>query len=269
MGFYNRGEYGTMSGKMSKGMLSIPSRLVLASQSPRRRELLKLMGLPFEVTAADVAEAPRADETPVELVTRLSRAKADAASAVPPPVPGPLAETRGIGRAEPDCQHRDDVYPHTLVIACDTIVALEKEPGETRVLGKPHDPEEAMEMLRLLRGNSHLVYSAVTVLDGARHTTTELAETQLTMRAYTESEIAAYVASGDPLDKAGAYAIQHQGFHPVREIAGCYASVMGLPLCHLTRCLRRWGCSPTTDVPTACQAHTDHRCEVYREIIGS
>ncbi len=212
---------------------------MLASRSPRRRELLQLLGLPFEVTAADVAEVPRADETPVELVTRLSRAK---------------AESLKIGDA------RLNGHGEALVIACDTVVALEEAHGPTRILGKPRDAEEAGAMLRLLRGRSHLVYSAVTVLDRTRRAVTKLAETRLTMRTYTDSEIAAYVASGDPLDKAGAYAIQHQGFHPVKEMEGCYASVMGLPLCHLTRLLLRWGRPPAADVPAACQAHTGHRC---------
>jgi MAF protein len=211
--------------------------------------LLHLLGLPFEVTAADVAEVPQADETPVELVTRLSRAK---------------AENAKIGDAKLNSHGK------ALVIACDTVVAMEEADGGTRILGKPRDAEEAVDMLRLLRGRSHLVYSAVTALERGQRTATELAKTHLTMRAYTDSEIAAYVASGDPLDKAGAYAIQHQGFHPVKEIEGCYASVMGLPLCHLTRLLLRWGYPPAADVPAACEAHTGHRCEaVYQEIKGS
>lgn len=211
--------------------------LVLASQSPRRRELLALLGLPFEVTVADVAEVPRADETPAELVVRLSRAKASAAAS--------------------------DIGGDALVIACDTVVALEDE-----ILGKPGDAEEAREMLRRLRGRCHVVYSALTLLrvDGRR--TTALAETEVTMRAYTEAEIAAYVASGDPLDKAGAYAIQHDGFHPVDELRGCYASVMGLPLCHLVRCLSAFGVEPSTDVPSACRAHTGCRCRFYPRVLG-
>jgi MAF protein len=221
--------------------------LVLASESPRRRALLQLLGLPFGVMVADVTERARVDETPAELVTRLSRAKADAAS---------RAEDRSrAGASAP--------FP-ALVIACDTVVALEATNRESRILGKPRDREEAAAMLDLLRGRSHLVYSAVTVLDSVGRAATTVAETRLTMRSYTDSELAAYVASGDPLDKAGAYAIQHEGFHPVREIAGCYASVMGLPLCHLTRSLRRWRVSPATDVPTACQAYTGHRCLAKR-----
>ena len=215
-------------------------RLILASGSPRRHELLRLLELPFEVVVADLDEAPRADETPVELVTRLSRAKA-------------------VGVAQR--HHRG------LVIACDTIVVLQNSHDGARVLGKPCDRKEAETMLRQLRGRSHLVYSAVTIMDRLGNTTTELAETRLTMRYYTEAELAAYVASGDPLDKAGAYAIQHEGFHPVQDIEGCYANVMGLPLCHVARSLRTRGWAVATDVPAACQAHTGRRCNIYLETI--
>jgi MAF protein len=148
------------------------------------------------------------------------------------------------------------------VIGCDTIVALERD-----ILGKPRGANEAEAMLQRLRGRSHFVYSGITLLDSVDRAVTELAETRLTMRAYSETEIRAYVASGDPLDKAGGYAIQHEGFHPVDEIEGCYASVMGLPLCHLARNLRNWGIEPAADVPTACRAHTGHRCVVYQEIM--
>lgn len=217
--------------------------VLLASQSPRRRELLSLLRLPFELTASNVKETPRADETPPELVTRLSRAKAYSAEL--------------------------DGRQHALVIACDTIVALEDGAAQAEILGKPRDPAEASAMLRRLRGRSHIVYSAVTVRSPVRGAATDLVETRLTMRDYSDAEIRAYVASGDPLDKAGAYAIQHEGFDPVEEIEGCYASVMGLPLCHLARRLREWGIDLDTDVPTACQTRTDHVCRVYHEIVSS
>ncbi len=217
--------------------------VILASQSPRRRELLSLLGIPFEVTSSDVREIPRADETPVELVTRLSRAKA--------------LDARLNG-------HKDG-----LVIACDTIVALGDRSALTDVLGKPRDAEEATTMLRRLRGRSHVVYSAVTLRHPSHRMVTDLISSQVTMRSYREAEIRAYVATEDPLDKAGAYAIQHGGFDPVEEIEGCYASVMGLPLCHVASRLRRWGVDVPTDVPAACQAHTGHSCRVYREIITS
>jgi septum formation protein len=212
------------------------SRLLLVSQSPRRRELLSLLGLSFEVTAASVAEVPRPGESPAALAARLSQAKAGAAAA-----------------------RRD-----TLVVACDTVVALDEG-----LLGKPCDAAEATAMLRRLRGRPHAVYSAVTLVETASgRTVTDVAETQVVMRAYTDAEIAAYVASGDPLDKAGAYAIQHRGFHPVVELQGCYTSVMGLPLCHLTRCLRAWGIAPPRGVPAVCQTHTGHRCSVHAAILG-
>lgn len=212
-------------------------RLLLASRSPRRHDLLVLLGLPFDITAADVDETPRSDESPAALVVRLSREKSRAVIAP----------------------------PDTLVIACDTIVALNGEP-----LGKPRDTAEAVEMLRRLRGRPHTVYSAVTLLEPAtgREQST-VAATTVVMRAYTDAELAAYVASGDPLDKAGAYAIQHAAFHPVAEVEGCYANVTGLPLCHLTRSLRAWGIEPTRDVPAACQAHTGYRCTVYATILAN
>jgi predicted house-cleaning NTP pyrophosphatase (Maf/HAM1 superfamily) len=249
---------------------------MLASQSPRRRELLQLLGLPFGVTVADVTEAPMADETPTELVTRLSRAKAHAVLLED----GSARPGARIEVAAPHDAHPCTSSTRALVIACDTVVALEDtlrddahprddvsprdgaSSHQTRILGKPRDSADAVEMLNLLRGRSHLVYSAVTVRHPTRGAVTELVETRLSMRSYTASEIAAYVASGDPLDKAGAYAIQHEGFAPVEEIEGCYASVMGLPLCQLARCLRHWGCPPATDVPTACQTYTGHHCLV-------
>ena len=208
--------------------------LLLASASPRRRELLALLGLPFEVTVANVAEVPRADEPPAALVMRLSQAKAHAACT------------------------------GAITVACDTVVALDGE-----LLGKPRDAAEATRMLQRLRRRAHAVYSAVTLLETATgRALTDVTETQVVMRAYTDAEIAAYVASGDPLDKAGAYAIQHPEFHPVAELKGCYTNVMGLPLCHLTRCLRAWGVKPPHDVPAACQAHTGHRCPVYATILN-
>ena len=217
--------------------------LLLASRSPRRRELVALLGLPFDVTTADVSEEPLADESPARMVTRLSQAKACANSNAT------IAAATAVA---------------AIIVACDTVVALDGE-----ILGKPRDGIEASEMLRRLRGRAHAVYSAVTLLEpGTGRTTTEVAKTQLVMRTYTDTEMAAYVASGDPLDKAGAYAIQHPGFHPVASFQGCYANVVGLPLCHLTRGLRSLGVEPPHDVPTACQAHTGRRCLVYGAVLG-
>jgi septum formation protein len=238
--------------------------LLLASRSPRRRELVGLLGLPCEMTVADVAEDPLANEPPAVTVARLSQAKARAAPATPSrPRAASSCSEPGPGIRfcpnPPTAAGRVDV-----IIACDTVVALDGE-----VLGKPCDASEAIDMLRRLRGRSHTVYSAVTLLEFATgRTATDVAETRLVMRTYTDAEIATYVASGDPLDKAGAYAIQHPGFHPVARYQGCYANVVGLPLCHLTRCLRAFRIEPLHDVPAACQAHTGQLCPVYATVLA-
>ncbi len=184
--------------------------LVLASGSPRRREYLALLGARFRVRAPAVPEAPRPGERPADLALRLSLAKAEEVAAR---------------------------HPEDLVLAADTIVVL-----EGRVLGKPAGPAEALEMLRALRGREHTVYTALALArgrDGLRRR--DIAATPVRMAPYTDEEIARYVATGDPLDKAGAYAIQAVGFAPVERFRGCYANVVGLPMCHLYRSLEALG----------------------------
>jgi len=203
--------------------------LVLASASPRRRELLAALGLPFVIAVAEVDECQQPGELPAALVQRLSRAKASAVA----------------------LRHPDGV-----IVAADTVVVL-----DGAVLGKPADAEDAARMLRALRGRAHLVYSAVTALDATTgREATELCESRVWMRDYGDAEIGAYVATSDPLDKAGAYAIQHRGFAPVARIEGCYASVMGLPLGHLARALAAVGVRVEVDVAQACQAATGAEC---------
>ena len=214
----------------------IPERLILASASPRRRELFSLLQVPFVAAAADVDEEIEEGESPQEMVCRLS-----------------LAKARAVAIS----------YPEGLIVAADTIVALDGV-----VLGKPADEAEAVAMLRRLRGREHTVLSGVTVYHPASgRAITELAESAVWMRAYADEEVARYAASGDPLDKAGAYAIQHQNFSPVERIGGCYANVMGLPLCHLARALAQFGVTLTVDVPQACQGFTGHHCLVAGEIL--
>jgi MAF protein len=211
--------------------------LILASNSPRRRELLSLAGWTFSVRPASVDESPRLGEKPGEYVLRLAEAKARACAAGAP-----------AGR---------------IVLAADTTVALDDD-----LLGKPSDAAEAAEMLRRLRGRAHRVYTglaALTAPDG--EPVTDLCVTEVPMRSYTGAEIDAYVASGDPLDKAGAYAIQHPGFHPVEALAGCYASVMGLPLCHLVRTLARLGIAPSVNVAGRCQSALDYHCPVTAAVL--
>ena len=123
------------------------------------------------------------------------------------------------------------------------------------ILGKPANTDEAWAMLRQLRGRAHQVYTALTVIEVATgRAITDIAVTDVPMRQYSDAEIAAYIASGDPFDKAGGYAIQHAGFRPAVLTSGCFANVVGLPLCHLLRVLRQLGVEARADVPERCQA---------------
>jgi MAF protein len=224
------------------------STLILASSSPRRRELLSLIGLPFEVRVSGIDETPRDGETPVEYVRRVAREKAVATA---PPAPLLRDNTAGEGGK-------------SVVIAADTEVVIDGE-----ILGKPRTADEATAMLAKLRGRTHEVISAVAVLDSQTGQLREdVCRSGVPMRDYSDEEIAVYVASGDPMDKAGAYAIQHDGFHPVENFSHCYASVMGLPLCHLTRTLRQFGIEPAADVPSVCQQFNGYQCPVYRDVLN-
>ncbi|MGQ9597844.1 MAG: Maf family protein [Anaerolineae bacterium] len=211
-------------------------RLILASTSPRRRQLMPLLGIPFLIKSDHVAEQRWPEEPPTEYVLRISQAKA---LAIP--------------------QVRSD----ELVVAADTTVVLDGD-----ILEKPKDREEAIQMLSRLRGRAHVVYSGVAVWHPAsQYLVCELSESQVWMRDYTESEIVQYVATGDPLDKAGAYAIQHPIFDPVVSVDGCWLTVMGFPLCHLSRALARFGVVVPANVPGACQAFTQRSCPVFPAIL--
>jgi MAF protein len=219
--------------------------LILASASPRRRELLALTGLPFVARAAGIDETPKIGETPVEYVRRVAREKAEAITNYQLPI---------INNVNSNWE---------LVIAADTEVVIDGE-----ILGKPRSAEEARAMLAKLRGRTHEVISAIALVDTrSGELREELCRSEVPMRNYSDAELADYVATGDPLDKAGAYAIQHNGFRPVENFAHCHASVMGLPLCHLARALRRFGVEPPADVPAACQQFNNYQCPVYREIL--
>jgi MAF protein len=221
---------------------SVNATLLLASASPRRRELIKLPGLPVETTSADIDEIPLPDERAAEMARRLSREKALSVA----------QHTR-----HPQSEFR-------IILASDTVVSLDGEP-----LGKPRDAVEARSMLRRLRGRVHQVYTAITLIDlQSDRSVTELASSDVPMRNYTDEEIEAYLATGDPFDKAGAYAIQHEGFHPVENFSQCFANVMGLPLCHVVRALRQLGIEVPNDVPTLCQAHIHYECLVFESILS-
>lgn len=178
-------------------------QLILASQSPRRKELLGLFHIPFTVRIADIDETMDPAKAPYDEVARVSLLKAKAVEA-----------------------NAEDV-----VIAADTIVVCD---GKT--LGKPHSEEEAAGMLRLLSGRDHQVMTGMTVLRGDTHRSiTEV--TDIHFRALSENEIARYVASGEPMDKAGAYGIQGGAALFAEKMVGDYYNVMGLPVCRLWQLL--------------------------------
>jgi len=210
--------------------------LILASQSPRRCELLSLLGLPFTRFVTRIDEQRQPGEMPADYVLRLSQEKARAA-----------AEKCG---------------QQMIVLAADTIVV----DGDD-VLEKPTSRREAWAMLTRLRSRSHVVYTAIAVLNQSGELDTEIAQSQVPMRDYSDEEIADYIISGDPFDKAGGYGIQNADFHPVEGFSHCFANVMGLPLCHLARTLRHSGIEPAADVPAACQSHLAYSCPVYETIL--
>ncbi len=212
-------------------------RIVLASASPRRQAFLREMGLAYTLLWADIDETPFDQEPPAALAARLATEKARA-------VAGRLAAESG-GAAPP-----------ALIIAADTVVAL-----DSHLLGKPTDAADARQMLAALRGRDHQVVSAVSVLDTATGIQRErVNSTQVTMRLYTNAEIDAYIATGDPFDKAGAYAIQHPEFRPVGELSGCIAGVMGLPLADLRDLLHEFGVAVAAPLPPICQSQTHFVC---------
>jgi septum formation protein len=207
--------------------MSASQSFVLASRSPRRRQLLGALGLDFTVDAADVDETPLSGEPPEVLVCRLCRAKAAA-----------VAE-----------RHAGEV-----VLAADTLVVL-----DGALLGKPADPLEAVAMLTTLRDRVHVVYTAVCVMAGET-VETHVSATDVKMRAYADAEIEAYVETGDPLDKAGAYGIQDPQFAPVESWNGCYSAVMGLPLGLAAEMLSRAGVTARHDVVAGCETMTGGCC---------
>ncbi len=210
--------------------------LILASNSPRRRQLIALTGLSFIVSAANVDESTRVNESPAEYVLRLAETKARAIKA--------------------------DVDQY--VLAADTTVV-----DGSDILGKPADEAEAVAMLARLRGHAHQVYTGVALLRGSDGLLLkDICVTDVPMREYSDEEIHAYVATGDPLDKAGAYAIQHPEFHPVASMSGCYASVMGLPLCHVVRMMREMGVTTNNDVTSGCQQLLEYQCPVFSSILN-
>lgn len=213
------------------------SSLVLASASPRRQALIALLGLPFRVMVADVDEQLFAHLPPARYVQETARQKAEAV--------GQLLKSGEV------------------VVAADTTVAIDEQ-----ILGKPEDLGVAREMLRQLRGRVHQVHTGIVVWHtGTGQIVADIATIDVPMRAYGDEEIEIYLATGDPLDKAGGYAIQHAQFQPVVELTGCYAGVVGLPLCHLTRALWRVGVPASSAIANHCQQYHQYHCPLHPSIL--
>lgn len=197
--------------------------LVLASSSPRRRKLLCYLGIPFTILDPAVEEVPRPGEPPRDFALRAACDKADAAQA------DAYLAARGHGRV--------------VILSADTVVVIHR-----RILGKPRSAAEAVEMLRCLSGNTHEVITAV-CLRGLDHGRTWkqkcfAVETSVSFRDLSEEEIQAYVTSGEPLDKAGAYAAQGLGSSLIASVKGSYTNVVGLPLAEVAMNLKKFGLQP-------------------------
>ena len=185
---------------------AVSPTVILASASPRRRELLTLIGLEHEVQPADVDETLIAGEAPRAYADRLARNKAQAVAT-----------------------------PATITIGCDTIVVVDGD-----VLGKPRDAADASRMLRLLSGRSHLVMTAVAIAHAGR-IVSDVVQVGVTFRTLGDAEISEYIRTGEPMDKAGAYGIQGYGATIVDGVDGDYFAVMGLPLNRLVRLIESIG----------------------------
>jgi septum formation protein len=216
-------------------------RLILASSSPRRRELLTSLDIPFTIIKPDIDETQRPDEPPLDYVRRLSREKAAT-----------------VQSTEYRVQSENTGADEQIILAADTVVILGAdtlgvdEHGD--ILGKPADADEAREMLRRLRGRVHQVCTAISLHPvGTQHIEpiTCVMTTDVTMRDYSDAEIDRYIETGDPYDKAGSYAIQHPEFQPVARIEGCYTNVVGLPVCTLKNMLAEIGW-PGIEAVAAC-----------------
>ncbi len=221
-------------------MTSLP--LLLASASPRRRQILALLGLPYEVCASPVDEEA--------LLAQYSGAVEGLAAW--------LAEQKARGaHALPEAAGR-------IVVTADTTVLLDGE-----VLGKPREAMHARALLLSLRKRWHTVVTGVAVsrdVDGQILLRSASRSTPVLMRPYSEEEIAAYIATGDPMDKAGAYGIQHAAFQPTERVDGCYLSVVGLPLCTLVDLLAEFDVRPSAAGRGQAGCPWSERCRLTQEV---
>ncbi len=219
-------------------------KVILASNSPRRHQFFHDLGIPFLAESADIDESPAHNESPAQLVTRLALAKALTVA------------RRYTARAVKTESSPPD---QRLVVGADTVVAI-----DDNILGKPANPDDARAMLIQLRARPHHVHTALAIAlvtngELQRHRSL-VNSTTVTMRAYTDNEIAVYIATGDSMDKAGAYAIQHPQFRPVQALSGCPAGVMGLPAADLLNLLSAFNVTSKHAPLHVCPSLTGLQC---------
>lgn len=218
------------------------TEFILASKSPRRKTLLRNLIDPFIVVNSDVDERENPGEKPDEFVMRLAKEKALKGGA------GVLTNS----------------FENGFVVGADTIVV-----DGTEILGKPQDQMDAARILEQLRGKTHKVLSGIALYNlSTGEVQTRLVCTEVVMREYTDDEIQNYIASGDSLDKAGAYGIQNRDFNPAPEFYGCFANVMGLPLCHLAVLMKEMGIETDHRVADRCQDSIDYQCPIYADVLA-
>ena len=213
--------------------------LILASASPRRKELLELTGLAFEIRPVTVDETSYLNGSPFKLAQQIAYEKASEA----------------VKSAPENC----------LVLTADTVVINHDD-----ILGKPETQQDALDMLMQLRDGRHDVITSLVLVDRhARRQIHESCTTSVPMRDYTDTEIENYVASGSPMDKAGAYGIQDEapGLVEIGDLSGCFANVMGLPICHFTRAMQALDRKVSADVPANCRQFTGYDCPVSEAIL--
>ena len=209
----------------------------LASNSPRRKEMLSWLGWDFTAAPADIDESRQPGEKARDYVTRLAAEKAL--------------------RPVPDAEGED------IIIAADTIVVLDEE-----LIGKPADAMAARKTLSQLRDRDHLVMTGIAVRKQSQdNLKQDICVSRISMRDYSDAEIEEYIASGDPMDKAGAYAIQNPDFAPTVNFCGCYASVMGLPMCHLMRTLAGMSEEAYDGAEEVCKNHLKYNCPITKQVM--
>lgn len=209
--------------------------LILASASSRRKDLLALMDVPFETRPGNFLEPKKGKQSTRDYVLALAMAKADHVAS----------------------------YHGEILLAADTIVKINNE-----LLGKPSNDDEAEQTLSILRGNPHRVYTGLVLRDvSSGEILQTVCETIVYMRDWTPEEQATYICRGTYRDKAGGYAIQDEVFNPVARIEGCYANVMGLPLCHLCCLFEQKALPLPKNLPKACQSYTKAKCSYYSTVL--